>query len=178
LRGVSRAAKLSKWLALGCQSCQADKECREAGKAKAPEKHFGEAVVAKLLCICQASALAALPQLWLDLPQAPKKQGTTTTQQAFGETASQPGMAGSQIPTAPDIAAKICSLGFEMTNGEGFGTGLHPFTFGHQDQEEATAAREQAKRCHRIDQGQGAPALAEVAAFLCRSVVKTPKRTD
>jgi hypothetical protein len=80
-------------------------------------------------------------------------------------TASQPGAAGTQIPITPDIAAKICSLGFKMTNDTDFGMGLHPFTFGHQGQEEATAACEQIERCHLMNQGQGAPTLAEVAAF-------------
>jgi hypothetical protein len=88
-------------------------------------------------------------------------------QQAFDDTATNVlNMLGMCIPIMPDIAAKICLLAFEMTNEDDFTTGIHPFTFGYQDQAEIAAAYEQIEQYLLLQQGQGAPTLAKAAQFL------------
>lgn len=76
---------------------------------------------------------AELPQLWIDLAQAPKKQDLVTIQQAFDHMVNTHlNMLGSQIPVTPDIASKICSLSFEMVDKEDLMMGIHLFTSGYQ----------------------------------------------
>jgi hypothetical protein len=143
-----------------------DKTRTATEAVRTPEKYYGTVGVAKLLRICQVATSAQLPQLWIDLAQAPKKQDLVTIQQAFDHVANtRLNMPGSRIPVTPDIAAKIRSLGFEMTNDEDLTTGIHPFTFGYQDQAEIAASYEMAERYQIIQQGLGAPTLAEAAEF-------------
>jgi hypothetical protein len=102
--------------------------------------------VATLLHVCQVVTAADLPQLWIDLAAAPKKQDLVTIQQAFNHVANTDlNMPGMRIPVTPNIAGKIRSLGFEMTDDNNLTTGLHPFTVGYQDQREVAAAYEMAE---------------------------------
>jgi hypothetical protein len=132
--------------------------------------------VAKLLRICQAGTSAELPQLWIDLATVPKKQDLVTIQQAFDHIANaELNMPGTRIPVTPDIAGKIRSLAFEMTDEEDLTTGIHPFTFGYQDQSEVAAAYEMAERYQIIQQGLGAPTLSEAAEFARPTRTKLPR---
>lgn len=72
----------------------------------------------------------------------------------------------------PDIATKICSLSFEMSNEEDLMTGIHPFMFGYQDQAKITASYEMAEHYQIIQQGLGTPTLAEMAEFACPTRTK------
>jgi hypothetical protein len=122
--------------------------------------------VAKLLRVCQVAMVADLPQLWIDLAAAPKKQDLVTIQQAFNHVANNDlNMPGMHIPITPDIAGKMHSLGFEMTNDNDLTTGLHPFTFWYQDQSEVAAAYEMAECYQIIQQWLGSPMLSKAAEF-------------
>jgi hypothetical protein len=102
------------------------------------------------------------------LAAVPKKQDLMTIQQAFDHVANTDlNMPGTHIPVTPDITGKIRSLGFEMTDDDNLTTGLHPFTFGYQDQSEVAAAYEMAECYQIIQQGLGAPTLSEAAEFAC-----------
>ena len=74
----------------------------------------------------------------------------------------------------PDIAGKIRSLAFEMTDEEDLTMGIHPFTFGYQDQVEVAAVYEVAERYQIIQQGLGAPTLSEAAEFTRPTHTKLP----
>lgn len=155
------------------QHRQADETRREEESVKTPEKYFGQVGAAKLLRLCQVANSAALPQLWLDLARAPKKQALVTIQQAFDHMANDTlNMPGTRIPITPDIATKICSLSFEMTDEDDFTTGIQPFTFGYQDQAEIAAAYELAERYQLVQQGQGAPSLTDAAEFTATTRTK------
>jgi hypothetical protein len=154
-----------------------DDEARRALEmARTPGRYYGAVGVAKLLRICQVATSAELPQLWIDLAAAPKKQDLVTMQQAFDHTANTDlNMPGTRIPVTPDIAGKIRSLAFEMTDDDDLTTGLHPFTFGYQDQSEVAAAYEMAERYQIIQQGLGAPTLSEAAEFARPTRTKLPR---
>jgi hypothetical protein len=154
-----------------------DDETRRAlESARTPERYFGAVGVAKLLRLCQVATSAELPQLWIDLASAPKKQDLVTIQQAFDHVASNVlNMPGTRIPMTPDIAGKIRSLAFEMSDEEDLTTGIHPFTFGYQDQAEVAAAYEIAERYQIIQQGLGAPTLSEAAEFARPTRTKLPR---
>lgn len=122
-----------------------DKAWRVQDSAWTPERYYGAMGLVKLLWICQVTTSDELPQLWIDLASAPKKQDLVTIQQAFDHVANTKlNMPGMRIPITPDIAGKIRSLAFEMTDEEDLMTGLLPFTFGYQDQAEVAAAYEMA----------------------------------
>jgi hypothetical protein len=143
--------------------------------ARPPEKYFGAIGVAKLLRLCQVATLAELPQIWIDLAAAPKKQDLVTIQQALDHVANNVlNMPGTRIPVMPDIAGKIRSLAFEMTDEEDLTMGIHPFTFGYQDHAEVAAAYEVAERYQIIQQGLGAPTLSEAAKFAHLTCTKLP----
>jgi hypothetical protein len=142
-----------------------------------PERYFGAVGAAKLLRLCQVATAAELPQIWIDLAAAPKKQDLVTIQQAFDHIANNVlNMLGTRIPVTPDIAGKIRSLAFEMTDKEDLTMGIHPFTFGYQDQAEVAAAYEVAERYQIIQQGLGAPTLSKAAEFArptCTKLLRT-----
>jgi hypothetical protein len=129
-----------------------------------------------LLRLCQVTTSAELPQLWIDLASAPKKQDLATIQQAFDHVANNVlNMPGTCIPVTLDIAGKIRSLAFEMTDEEDLTTGIHPFTFSYQDQAEVAApAYEVAERYQIIQQGLGAPTLSKAAKFAHPTYTKLP----
>ena len=169
------AAGINSLVADNRQSRQADETRRSADSAKTPEKYFGQVGVAKLLRIAQVPNSVAFPQFWLDLSAAPKKQDLVTIQQAFDDMALALNMAGTKIPITPDIASKIRSLGFEMSDEEDLSTGLHPFIFGYMDPAEIAVAYTAQDRYLLIQQGQGAPTLAEAAEFSKSGDTKMPR---
>lgn len=81
-------------------------------------------------------------------------------------------MPGTQIPITLDIAAKIRSLSFEMSDEEDLMTGIHPFTFGYQDQAEIVASYEMAEHYQIIQKGLGVLTLAEAVEFTCPTHMK------
>ena len=86
-------------------------------------------------------------------------------QQSFDAMALALNMEGTQVPIAPDIAAKIRTLAFEMSDDDDLTTGLHPFAFGYLNPEEIAAACILQEQCMLVQQGQGAPTLSEAATF-------------
>jgi hypothetical protein len=80
-----------------------------------------------------------------------------------------------RIPVMPDIAGKIRSLVFEMTDKEDVTTGIHPFTFSYQDQAEVAAVYEVAERYQIIQQGLGAPTLSKAAELARPMHTKLPR---
>jgi hypothetical protein len=174
--GVAVAAHLGELVADLRQNRLDDEARRALEMARTPGRYYGAVGVAKLLRICQVATSAELPQLWIDLAAAPKKQDLVTMQQAFDHTANTDlNMPGTRIPVTPDIAGKIRSLAFEMTDDDDLTTGLHPFTFGYQDQSEVAAAYEMAERYQIIQQGLGAPTLSEAAEFARPTRTKLPR---
>jgi hypothetical protein len=174
--GLAVATHLGTLVADLRQNRLADEARRALDAERTPEKYYGAVGVAKLLRICQVATADGLPRLWTDLASAPKKQDLVTIQQAFDHVSNAVlNMPGTRIPVTPDIAGKIRSLGFEMTDEEDLTTGLHPFTFGYQDQSEVAAAYEMAERYQIIQQGLGAPTLSEAAEFARPTRTKLPR---
>ena len=143
-----------------------DDEARHvAESAKTPDKFFGPIGLAKLLRLSQVATSAELPQFWHDLAAAPKKNNIMTIQQAFNATALALNMPGTEVPITPDIATKIINLSFEMSDESDLTTGLHQFTFGYMNPEEIAAAYDLQEQYNMLQQGQGAPTLAETIAL-------------
>ena len=173
--GNAIAAGINDLVSDNRQNRLADEARRVADSAKTPEKYFGPVGTAKLLRICQVANSASLPQVWKDLASAPKKQDLVTFQQAFDNMALTLNMPGMKVPITPDMGTKLRTLAFEMTNDDDLSTGIHPFVFSHMNQEEITEACVLQERYLLIQQGLGAPTLAEAAAFTRSGKVKLPR---
>jgi hypothetical protein len=173
--GLAVATHLGELVADLHQNRLDDEACRALDSTCTPEKYYGAVGVAKLLHICQVTTAAELPQFWINLASAPKKQDLVTIQQAFDHIANNMlNMPGTCIPVMLDIAGKLRSLAFEMMDEEDLTMGIHPFTFGYQDQAEVAAAYEMAEHYQIIQQGLGAPTLVEAAEFACLTLTKLP----
>jgi len=174
--GHAIAASLNELVTDSRQNRQEDEVRRVADATKTPEKKFGQQGVLKLTRLCHCATADGLPNVWKDLAAAPKKQEINVIQQAFNDTASNVlQMPGTNVPITPDIANKIGTLSFSMTDDEDLSTGIHPFTFTYMNQQEVAAAYESIERYQMVLHGQGAPSLGDTAMLIGTTKINLPR---
>jgi hypothetical protein len=139
-----------------------------------PEGKWG-ASLQLLVRLTQEGDQPTIPQFWIDLAAAPKRFEGTTIARATDATAAALGLAPEQAPIiTPGLAGKITAFAFGHSNSEELEYGIHPFTVGYRNADEATAARIQVTQ-HTMLMDGAAPRLEDVVTLAATEKVRMPR---
>lgn len=149
----------------------------ETRAPKLPSSHWGEAACQLLCLLCGVTTEADLPEVWLALAAAGKKDRLAIEAVLLAIAAADDCIDQAAIIT-PDLAKKLSSLQFAGSNMDDLTEGIQPFALMLQDHstEESEATSAHARRsAEDYDQLMGGGATTDLSDI--RSLRETSKVT-